>query len=251
MLNVELFTLIVVFAVGVVASFIGTNVGGGGLISVPALILLGLPPQVAIATNKVGSLGITGAGLVRFHKGGKVNYKIGAPIAILATIGAYIGANTLLTVPNIILERMVGVIILVILALVLSNKSLGIKKIKRRQKTWQNLLGYLAFLFIGFEGAFFGGGFAVLSTYVLISIFGLTFLESAGTTKPLGIGIAVVAIVIFSLNGVINWIYGISLFLGMAIGSYIGAGYGIKKGDLWVRRLFAVIVVVSAVKLLL
>jgi uncharacterized membrane protein YfcA len=246
----ELLRLIAVFTVGLIAGFIGTNVGGGGLISIPALIFLGLSPQVAIATNKVGSLGVTGAGLVRFHKGGKVNYKIGVPIAIFAVIGSYFGANTLLTIPNTILEKIVGVIILAILVLVLFNKNIGVKKADRKRSRLLTFLGYLTFLFIGFEGAFFGGGFATLSIYALITIFGLTFLESAGTTKPLGVGIAIMAILVFGLRGVINWVYGASLLLGMALGSYVGAGYGIKKGNIWVKRLFVVVVVISAIKLL-
>lgn len=246
----ELFKLIAVFAVGIIASFIGTNVGGGGLISVPALIFLGLPPQMAIATNKVGSFGMTGAGLIRFHKGKKVNYKIGFPIAALAIIGAYFGANTLLTIPNVILEKLVGVVILAILTLVLLNNNLGIKRVIKEYSLLRTSLGYLAFLFIGFWGAFFGGGFAIFSTYVLITVFGLTFLESAGTTKPLGVGIAIMSIIIFGLGGAINWIYGVLLLIGMTTGSYLGAGYGIKKGNMWVKRLFVVIVVVSAIKLL-
>ncbi len=246
----EPLTLLFVFFVGVFASFIGTNVGSGGLIAIPALIFFGLPPQAAIATNKFGSLGMVTTGFYKFHKAKKIDYRIGIPTAAFALIGAYIGANTLLLFPNELLEKLVGAFILAILVFVLLNRDIGLKK-ARQTNPLLRYAGYLSFLLIGFWGGFFGGGTATFATYALILLFGQTFLESAGTRKIAALGISIVPIIVFALAGIINWVYGTSLILGMAVGSYFGASYGIKKGDKWVRLLFAIIVVASAVKLLL
>ena len=80
------FILLLVFLVGIIASYIGTNAGGGGLISIPAMIFLGLPAQMAIATNKVGALGMT-TGFYKYHKERKIDYSVAIPVAIFGING--------------------------------------------------------------------------------------------------------------------------------------------------------------------
>ncbi|OGM29761.1 hypothetical protein A2630_01300 [Candidatus Woesebacteria bacterium RIFCSPHIGHO2_01_FULL_44_10] len=246
----EILRFLLVFIVGLIASFLGINTGGGGLVSIPALIFLGFPPQIAIATNKFGSLGMSGTGLFRFHKSGEVDYKVAIPIAILSIIGAYFGANSLLTIPNQILEKIVGVLILAVLGVVLLDRKSGLEK-KELNRPALKIFGYLSFLFVGFWGAFFGGGFAIFSSYILILIFGKTLIESAGTQQLLATGIAVMAVFIYGTHGIIDWFYGAFLIIGMSLGSYLGASYGIKKGDTWVKKLFVVMVLASTIKLIL
>jgi len=245
----ELITIIILSIVGFIASFIGVTVGGGGLLSIPALIFLGLPPQIAIATNKVGSLGIMSS-IYRFNKSRMVNFKIGIPLALVSIVGAYIGATTLLTLPEEIIGKLIGIFILIVLVFVILNRNVGVEKREKQGKT-KRYLGYLLFLFVGFWGGIFGGGYGVFATYVLIFMFGQTFLESAGTKKVLGLGISIVSVIVFAIGGIINWEYGIALLPGMALGSHFGADYGIKKGDKWVRTLFIIVVAVSAAKLIL
>ena len=246
----EAFKLISVFIVGVVAAFIGTSAGGCGLISIPALIFLGLSPQVAVATGKLGALGLIISGIYRFHKGGKIDYKIGIPIALVSFVGAYFGANTLVRIPGELLGKYVGLIVLIVLPVLFFRKDFGIKKQVKKSLPLK-IIGYLLFLPLGFWGGFFGPGYAIFSTYILILIFGQTFLESAGTRKVLGLGVTILSILIFAQSGILDWFYGGALFLGMTLGSYLGASYGIKKGDEWVRGLFVVIVALSALKLIL
>jgi uncharacterized membrane protein YfcA len=246
----EILKLIIVLIAGGAASFLGTTAGGCGLISIPVLVFVGLSAQAAVATAKLGALGLILSGLYRFHKGGKINYKIGIPLAFFSFVGAYFGANTLVNISSELLGKYLGLVILVVLPMLFVRKDVGLKKKKRKNWLFE-AIGYLLFLPLGFWGGFFGPGYAILSTYALIFLFGQTFLESAGTRKILGLGVTVLSLVIFAKNGLLNWTYGSVVFLGMVFGSYLGASYGIKKGDEWVRRLFILIVIISALKLIL
>lgn len=76
----DIITIFVVFFLGIAVSFIGVIVGGGGLISIPILIFLGLPPQIAIATNKFGSLGLSLSGLYKYWKAKKIIFEFVAPL---------------------------------------------------------------------------------------------------------------------------------------------------------------------------
>jgi len=242
------FELLLIFILGFIASFIGTNVGGAGLITVPLLIFLGLPSQVAVATNKIGGLGLTSIGLITFHGGKKVNYRIGIPIAVFSMVGAYLGSNVALALSEELVKRIIGFSIIAVLLLVFSNKNLGVQK--KEGSILAKVLGYISFIFIGFWSAFVGGGGAIISNIVLVSLFGLTFLESAGTRKIPHLVSNITASLVYIIHGTVYWIYAIPLLLGMAMGSHVGARWGLAKGDIWIRRLFMIVVVVSALKLL-
>ena len=122
----ESFALPLTFVVSFLSSFIGTNVGGGGLILVPTLIFLGLPPQVAIGTSRIGALASVSTGIFQFHRGGKVDYRIGLPLMFFSIAGSYIGSNTLLTIPTELLEKLLGLCIILILIVVLFQKNYGV-----------------------------------------------------------------------------------------------------------------------------
>lgn len=245
----DTFTYPLIFLTGFVASFVGTNVGGGGLIIIPVLIFLGLPPQVAVATSRFGITGLASVGLLEFHKGHKVNYRIGIPLVIFSMIGAYIGADTLVGLSEGVAQKLIAIGIIIVLFLFVINKNIGIKHIKPAGHV-REFFGYIACAIIGFWAALVGAGAAILASYILILVFGQTFLESAGTRKLMILPISIVALCVFIANGLVNWSYGGVLFVGCGLGSYVGARYGLRHGDKWVRKMFIVVVLVSALKLL-
>jgi uncharacterized membrane protein YfcA len=243
-------TMAFLFVVSLFASFIGTSVGGSAVITIPAMIFAGVPPRVAIATNKMGSLGMNITGFYKFHASKKINYTIGSIAAVFALIGSYIGANVLLNIPSGILETLVYVFIIAIVVIFLLNKEIGVKKLRSIGKL-RSASGYLSFLLIGFWAGLFGAGASIFVTFVFVYVFGQTFLECAGTRKLQAFAGTIMPLAVYSFAGIMNWTVGIVLFAGMGIGSYAGAGYSIKKGNKWVRILFFFVAVVSVVKLIL
>jgi len=245
----DILVLGLTFLVAIIASFIGTNVGGGGLISIPFLIFMGVPAQVSIASNKLGGFGMNAGGMLRFHGTDKLDKELSIKLALVGLVGAYVGARTLLVIPDQVLERLVAGFILVVLAFILVNRDLGVTgnivSLQRRG------VGYVSFFFIGFWAAFFGGGWAIFGTFALMHFFGQTFTQSAANRKLFGMTSSLVAILVYTTSGIINWAFGFTLFAGMAIGSYAGTSYGLRKGDRWIRGLFIVIVLASAIKLLI
>jgi len=111
-------------------------------------------------------------------------------------------------------------------------------------------IGAVLSFFIFTYSGFYGAGAGTFLTYVLILLFRQTFLEGAATRKIAQFISTAMAIVIFAIGGVIHYPLGIALFIGNLIGSYIGAHYSDKIGNIWIKRLFIVIVLIMAVKLL-
>ena len=92
----EIIKLVATFFVGVFASFIGSMVGSGGLISIPFLIFLGLPPHIAIATNRVGAFGLQLGALARFLKSKEIAWKYVGWFSVLALVAGQVGSRLLL-----------------------------------------------------------------------------------------------------------------------------------------------------------
>jgi uncharacterized membrane protein YfcA len=232
--------------IGFIANFIGAMIGGGGLISIPALIFLGLPPQIAIATDRLSSIGQS-TSIFKYHNSKKINYKIIIPLSIITIIGTLIGASLLFNFDKSLLIKIIGIVIILILPIVLINKSgLDNKKTNIAQK----IIGYILFFFVVIYGSFIGAGTGILATFVFIFFFGLTYLESNGNFSIIWLIISVISSIIFAFQGIIKYDYAIILLIGSLIGGYTGAHIAVKKGDNFIKLLFIILVVISSLKLI-
>lgn len=240
----------IIFSVGFIASFIGATTGGGGLISIPVLIFLGFNPAVAIGTVKLGAIGSIATGWYGFHRGKKINYRVGIPAAIIAGAGSIIGAHLLISAPKHMINPIIGLLMILTLAVILIKKA-GLKTSDHTAISHSRyLFGLILFFFIGIWGGFLGGEGTFIS-YILILVFGATFLESAGTRKVITFTVTVFSFILLARHNLVDWQAGIIILLGMSLGSYFGVRYGLKKGDEFVRKLFAIIVTIMAIKLML
>lgn len=244
----DIVKLIATFFVGVFGSFIGAMVGSGGLISIPLLIFLGLPPQVAIATHKFGSAGLKIGAATKFWKTNQIQWSYFVPFSILGFVAALAGAQILLTIGKDLLSHIVALLLLTVLPIIFLKKDAGI--VHHTTSALKCAFGYLFYFLAQVFGAFFGGGAATIVFYVLMTFFGLTIVEASATTMLPSLIMTVAALVIFGLNGILNYESGVTIFFGMLVGGWLGAHTAVKKGNAWVKALLAVIVVISAIKLL-
>jgi hypothetical protein len=247
----DLLKLFIIFFVGLGSSFIGTLVGGSSLINIPVLILLGLSPHSAIATDRMGITGIGISGLYKFHQKGLVNYRIGFVIGIPVLLGSFIGANLVLQISPSVLKKVIVLITVSVLVLLVMQPKLGVRKTPRSLETRDFLVGMFLSLLVGIYGGFYGAGAATFVIYILIFVFGQTFLESAGTMKIASIAMTATATLTFAYHGVIHYPLAIAMFMGSFIGSFVGAHYSDRIGDVWLKRLFIGVVLIVAVKLLI
>jgi len=245
---IDIIILIFVFAIGLATGFLDAVIGSGGLVSIPSLIFIGLPPQVAIATDRLGTIGQHFGSLPKFWKEKKIIWKYVPPFALISIIGTYVGANILLNVDPNILTKLVGIIVLSFLPLVFIKRNLGIKR-KETTKT-KKTIGHFFYFFVMVYAAFIGGGSGLLIFYTLMIFFGFTVIDSIATSSIPWFLLSIFSLIIFSINGIVDYTIGIVLFISMLLGGYIGAHVAIKKGNKWVKSLFAIVVIISGIKLL-
>lgn len=236
----------ILFLLGLITGFIGSNAGGSSLITVPVLISLGIAPPSAVATSRVASLGSMVAGIGPFHKEGKIDYKLALPSAFFALLGSVLGAYLLIHIPIVWVQKAIGLLTLLFTLL---------SFVKRKEKTeesvsnFKKIIGWISFFLCGLIGGFFGAQ-AILATYVFILIFNKTFIESLGTRKITGLAVAIPAVLLYGFHDLIHWISGLALVSGSFIGSSFGSRYAIKRGDKWIRPLFTALSIILSLKLL-
>jgi len=235
--------------ISLVVGIITVSVGGTALITVPALIWLGMAPKEAIATNMFALIFLSISGAVGFRR--QVNptcYKMIALFSVLTICGSFIGANLVVAINENILKRVIAIIMCVVAGSFLVKKDLGIQEGKTSKL---KLLAAVLLIFIlGIYGGFFSGGYVTLLSYVLILSLGFNFLQAAFITKVFNIFSSLTACALFHHHGLINFSVGLPLGVSMYSGAFLGAKLAVAKGNLWVRNLFIVAVIVLAIKLL-
>jgi uncharacterized protein len=242
--------LAIIFIAGLFSSVFGTLVGGSSLITIPVLILLGLPPHWAIGTDRLGVTAIGIGGLYQFHRKGLIRYKIGFILGVPCLLGSFLGANLAFQVSPAMMKKIIAVLTLALLVLLMAKPSRGIEKMSHTLTTGNIATGIFLALIVGIYGGFYGAGGGTFLSYILILVFGQTFLESAATLKIASIMMTLTSALTFASHGAIHYPFAFSMFAGSFIGSYFGSYYADRIGNLWIKRIFIGIVFIIVIKLL-
>ena len=245
----EPYSLPIMFTVALFASAFGTLTGGASIVTIPTLMLLGLPPHVAIGTDRFGVIGLGLAGWFKFHKKGLIDYKIALWTFMSILLGTVVGANLVLGIAGNDLKNIVIFVNVCLALFIVLNRKTGVQSEKEEITSRKYLLGVVLSFFVGIYGGFYGALAGTFALYVSVLVFKQTFIEGAATQK-LGTCVnAITASIIFALNDSVDFVFGSTMFVGCLIGSYLGAHFSDKIGEIWVKRLFITIMIVAVAKL--
>ena len=241
--------LIIIFFVAVVTAAFGTLIGGSSIVTIPTLILLGLPPHTAIGTDRFGIIGVGLAGWYKFHKKGLMNYGVGLIVAIPVLFGSALGANLVLQISENVLKYVIVATNIVLVAFLLLNRDIGVQKRETTIQQKEYSIGASLSFLVGVYGGFYGAMAGTFSMYILIAWFRQTFIQSAATQKIGSIFMTVSASIVFALNNAINYSLGLAMLTGCLVGSYLGAHYAERIGNVWVKRMFIAFIIVALAKI--
>ncbi len=244
--------LIVIFCASLISCSFGTLVGGNSLITIPLLILMGLPPHTAIGTERVGVLGLGLAGLYSFHSKGMMRYRLAFVVGIPCMLGAFVGANLALQISPELLKKFIVALTVILLIIVAANPRLGVAEPAKHSISFgRYVLGVFLGLGVGIYNGFYGAGGGTLLSYIMILVFHQTFLGSAANLKVATVLSYTVSTATYAYHGAINLPVALTMFAGSAIGSYMGAQYSDRIGNVWIKRLFIGVISIMVIKLLI
>jgi len=241
--------VLLILAVGLIAGTINAVAGGGSLLTMPTLIFLGLPPQVANATVRLSVLlgGISSTS--GYISKGISPLPHGIWLGISATIGAVLGTQLAMAIDPGDFKKILAGVMLVVVAITLFQPTRSQAEQLLRIGTKHRIIATITFFFIGIYGGFIqaGIGFIILAALGGIHRFGLV---QSNVIKTFVVVIyTIAAVFIFAREGLVYWTYGLILAAGDVTGSWLSSRYAVKKGDRWIKRFLVVAVCGMAIKL--
>lgn len=245
----ELGTLAFLAIAGFTAAFIDSMVGGGGAISIPALLVAGLPPHMALGTNKLAASGSSLTATIQYARAGMLVPRLAWFMAPFAGIGAIFGVEAVLALDPAVVEALVIGLMAAMTIYVLVRKRFG--EVDRYEPpSWLRLWAITAVGFlIGAYDGFLGPGSGSFFIFALIGILGFDFVQAAGHGRVLNFAANVVALGYFWLHGQVLLAEGLTMGAGMLGGAWTGARAGIEHGSAWIKPLFVVITLVMMARL--
>lgn len=234
------------------AGFVDAIAGGGGLISLPAYMLSGMPTHMAIATNKLSSATGTLVSTLRLLKNGYVPVKLSLCAAVMALAGSTLGANISMLLPEGVLRGMLLVVLPVVAFYVLKNKDLG-----ENERTGSRTSGQLlaiamgAALVVGVYDGVYGPGTGTFLLLILTGLGRMDLKSAAGTTKVINLSSNIAALVTFILHGQVYWTLGLAASVFSIAGHYTGAGLVTRDAKRVVRPVVLTVLAILFGKVIL
>jgi len=241
--------IIVLIGVGFVAGAINTLAGGGSLLTLPILIFLGLPPNIANGTNRIAILFQNIFTTAGFKSKGVVTFPFSIYIGISALLGSLIGAQIAVDIKGDTFNKILAIIMVIVVAYMVfqsKNKQQNIIERINGKHLW---LSIFLFFFIGIYGGFIQAGVGFIMLLVLSSVNNLSLVKSNAIKVTVVLIYTISAVAVFAYNDKINWKVGLTLAIGNSIGGWIASRWSVKKGDGLIRKFLIVMIVIMAIKL--
>ncbi len=244
------FQLLLVLALAAfVAGFIDSIAGGGGMITVPVLLLTGFSPVMALGTNKLQGLFGSGSATLAYAQKGQVDLRKQLPAALSSFIGGAVGALLAAVLPGDWLQIVLPILLIAIALYFALKPSMG--DVDRAQRMTPFMFGLTIVPLIAFYDGLFGPGTGSFFMLAFVTLAGYGMLKATAHTKLLNFASNIGSFGAFALVGVIAWKAGLVMGVAQFLGARLGATVAMRVGSRIIRPLLIITCVALALRLLL
>ncbi len=238
----------VLAAVGFCAGFIDSIAGGGGLLSVPALMASGMSPVMALGTNKVQSSLGTCLATWRYHRGGLIQWRGLGQAITLTAVGSALGTCAVQIIQIDTLKLIIPVLMLCAIAyFILSPRMTDAEATQRLSMTAYAPVAGI----IGFYDGFFGPGTGSFFAASLVALVGMGLSRATGHTKALNLTSNIISAALFIHAGQVVWMIALLMGLSNIAGAWVGSHFALRHGARLIRPLLVLVSIGLTVKVLL
>lgn len=239
-------------AAGIASGFINTMAGGGSMLTLPALMLLGLPANVANGTNRLSVVAQSLSGVLAFHKAQKLHTQALLPTVVPAVLGALLGASAAAVAPPELLEPvLLGTMIAMALVMLVRPKVVTASEGEEPRSAWRHAPSWLGLFGAGLYGGFVQAGVG----FVLLAVLGGLLRYDAVRANALKLVCTLVftlpALAIFVWADQVEWVPAGLLAVGTVLGSQLGVRFAIKANARVLHGIVVVTVIATCVAALL
>ncbi|GAB4534558.1 MAG: sulfite exporter TauE/SafE family protein [Anaerolineae bacterium] len=239
-----------VIAAGFAAGFINTLAGSGSLITLPLLIFLGLPANVANGTNRVGILLQNVVAVGSFRQQRVLDLRGGLLLSIPAIIGSVLGAQIAINLNEEMMRRTIGALMIVMLIVILIRPKRWLEgrgEVENQRLTWVQVLIFFA---IGVYGGFIQAGVGIFLLAGLVLGAGYDLVRANAVKVLIVLCFTVSALLVFLVNKQVVWSIGLILAVGNMSGAWVASRMAVERGAPFVRWVLIAVVAISGAKLL-
>lgn len=235
--------------VGCIVGVINTMAGGGSLITLPILIFLGLPSNIANGTNRIGLIMTAFSANMGFKSKGVSTYPFNVYIGLFALIGSLIGAYIAVDINDKIFNRTLSVIMIIVIILILFSPKILIGDLNERLSGKNLVVSCFVFFFIGIYGGFVNAGIGFI-IMLFLNLYNKMNLVRVNATKSVVILIySIGAFLTFLFNDLVNFGYGFALGFGTLFGAWWSSRYSVIRGEGIIKIFLLISIFLLSVKL--
>lgn len=235
--------VILVF-LGILVSFVNTLAGSGSFLSLPVLMMLGLTPQEANATNRLGIFFQTLVGVVGYDRAHQLDRKLSFKLSVVVIPGAVMGSLLIVRIPGNVLNGLLAAFMLFFAFLTIFKPDFNKNNAQVKPQFWH----YLLFFFMGLYGGAIQAGVGIFFLFASTYLLKLPLFKANALKLVLTFLFTPFSIFVFLMNHQIEWFHGLFLASGSVIGAWLSVRVSLKKGENFFRWfLFATLIVSAAV----
>lgn len=244
-------TIALLCASALLAGFVDAVVGGGGLVQIPALLLLlpNVPVPTILGTNKMSSFAGTGFATWRYAVHVRMDWRIVAPAAGAAFASAFLGARTVTLINSNFLRPVVLVLLVAVAIYVFLVKDLGLVHAPKHAPRKAALISVATGLGLGFYDGFFGPGTGSLLIFIFVGALGFDFLSASASAKSINLATNLASLLYFAGTNHVLWSAALPMAACNIGGSLLGTRLAIFKGSRFVRVFFLLVVAALILRL--
>lgn len=242
----DIWNILLLFGVGGAAGFINVNAGGGSSLTLPALIFMGLDGATANGTNRIALILQNIFAVESFRKNKVSNFKTSWKLSLFTLPGAAIGAFAASNISSALFQKILGGVLIFIVISMFFSRSYSDSGRAHEQSRW---FIYPALVGIGFYGGFLQVGVGFLFMAALYHLLRVNLILVNMHKVFIILIYTIPALLVFTLTGHVNWLFGLVLAAGNALGGWWGAKAAVKGGEKIIRIILAVAILIMALKL--
>ena len=246
---IDLVQFVFLIVVGILAGAINTLAGGGSLLTLPILIFMGLPPNVANATNRIGIVFQAFVGTAGYRSKGVSNFPFNLYLGVAALAGSLIGAQIAVDISGAIFNKVLAVIMLIVVAIIVfkpKTKSLNLPERLTGKYLFYSIVG---FFLIGIYGGFINAGIGFVIILFLNNVNRLMLIKTNATKVSVVFIYTAGALAVFAYNGTVDWMVGLVLGLGTSLGAWWSSRWSVDRGEGVIKIAMIIMVSLMSVKL--
>jgi uncharacterized protein len=248
MTELAFWTYPVLFGVAFVAGWVDSIAGGGGIVTLPVLLAVGIPAPMVLGTNKLQASFGSFTATLHYARKDVLRIRDAWWGVVCTLVGSATGTYAVQQIDPAILNIIIPFLLLGIALLMLFTPSLGAEE--RRARVSSNLFYLMAGLGLGFYDGFFGPGVGTFWAIAFVLFRGFDLTKATGYTKLMNFTSNVVSLVVFLIGGHVLFGVGLLMGVGQVLGARLGAGMVVRRGARFIRPIFIAVVIVMTLKLM-